>query len=343
MNVPSSLRKTLVYPVFGALFLALIAGGQPLPALAGVSPAMGAIGGYADLLAALQAAGVTITQGGDINQSFIPVQGHAITVNGADVQVFEFQDDASRQEVSDAISQVQNSIDTALPSGIGQSNVWATGRLIVVYVGQDQATFNVLTKILGNAIILAPQAASPSVQPATAPAAPSSSAPSSPATSVARQRLAKALGVPADQVQLVSAEQAQWPNTCLGMTPPGKACADEVTPGWRMTFNVSGQQYEVRTNETASDVRWQAQSGPGASLTDLPGQATNIEKQLEKDVQQSGLPAEVTKLEKQLGISGPEITQTWNEFVTQANTILEELDRDVSQLSKNIQTSGASK
>src|SRR5512135_2257892 len=106
MNVLSSLRKTLVYPIFGALLLAfLIAGGQPRPALAGVSPAAGTIGGYADLLAALQTAGVTVTQGGDINQSFIPVKGHAITVNGADVQVFEFQDDAARQEVSDTISQ----------------------------------------------------------------------------------------------------------------------------------------------------------------------------------------------------------------------------------------------
>ncbi len=337
MNALSSLRKTIVYPVFGALLLALTVWGQPQPALAGsgVSPAAGGpqtsqgsqIGGYAELLTALQAAGATVTPGGDIDQPFIPVKGHLIAVNGADVQVFEFQDDATRQQVSDTISQAQNSIDTSLPSGIDQSNFWAQGRLIVLYVGQDQATINILTKVLGNAITLAPQAAVPPPQ----------------ATLAAQNRLAQALGVSAAQVQLASAEQVQWPNACLGLEQSGEACADMMTPGWRMVFNVNGQQYEVRTNETASVVRWQPQTGLDTSLSGLKSQAINAEKQLEKDVQQSGLPAEVTELEKQLGVSGPEITQAWNEFVAQANTVLEELNRDVSQLSKNIQTSGASK
>ena len=124
MNALSSLRKTIVYPVFGALLLSLIAWGQPQSALAGigpgVSPAAGGtqasqgseIGGYAELLAALQAAGATVTPGGDVDQPFIPVKGHLITINGADVQVFEFQDEATCQQVSDTISQTEDSINT---------------------------------------------------------------------------------------------------------------------------------------------------------------------------------------------------------------------------------------
>jgi hypothetical protein len=303
MNALSSLKKTIVYPIFGALLLALAVWGQPQAALAGsgpgVSSAAGQIGGYADLVAALQAAGVTVTPGGDVDQPFIPIKGHLITVNGADVQVFEFQDDATRQQVSDAISQAQNSVDTSLPSGVSLPNVWAQGRLIVVYIGQDQATINTLSKALGTTITQTPAAAG---------------GPPSQVTLAAQNRLASALGVPATQVQLVSGDQAQWPNTCLGLTSPGAACADEVTPGWRMTFNVNGQQYEVRTDESASVVRWQRQAGPGVSISGLKSQATNAEKQIEKDVQQAGLKGELTRLEKQVGVSGPEITQAWNEL-----------------------------
>jgi len=241
--------------------------------------------------------------------------------------VFEFQDDATRQQVSDAISQAQNSINTSLPSGVTLPNVWAQGRLIVVYIGQDQAAINTLTKILGNTITQTPAAAAPPPQVALA----------------AQNRLAQALGVSAAQVQLVSAEQVQWPNTCLGLTPPGAACADTVTPGWRMTFNVNGQQYEVHTNETASVVRWQPQAGPDTSLSGLKSQAINAEKQIEKDVQQAGLKEEFTKLEKQIGLSEPEITRAWNDLQSQANSIWRDLNRDISQLSKNIQISGASK
>jgi DNA anti-recombination protein RmuC len=75
----------------------------------------------------------------------------------------------------------------------------------------------------------------------------------------------------------------------------------------------------------------------------LKRQATNVEKQLEKDAQQAGLKEGVAKLEKQIGVSGPEINRAWQEFQSQANTILNQLKRDVSQLSKNIQTPGASK
>ncbi len=318
MNDLLSLQRKVPYLVCGALLLSLIV----------YSPIQAApVGSYAELVAALQAAGVTVTPGGDIDQSFIPVKGHLITVNKVDVQVFEFKDEAARQQVSDAISQAENSVNTTLSGGVSGINFWATGRLIVLYIGDDQATINTLTKILGNTITPAPAAAGPS----------------SPATLAAQKRLAAALGVTANQVQLVSAEQTNWPNTCLGLTPPGQACADKVTPGWRMIFSANGQQYEVRTNETASVVRWQPQAGPDISLSGLKSQAINAEKQIEKDVQQAGLKEEFTKLEKQLGISGPAITRAWNDFLRQANTVLKELSRDVSQLAKNIQTSGTSK
>ncbi len=318
MNMQSNLRKTIVYPVFGALLVASVALGQPQPALAA-----GQIGGYADLLAALQATGATVAPGGDVDQPSIPVKGHLITVNGADVQVFEFQDDVTRQQVSDTIAQTQDSIATSVPSHITWPNFWAKGRLIVLYIGEDRPTIGLLTGILGNTIAQAPAAAAAPAQ----------------VTQAAQSRLAAALGVSAAQVQLVSADETQWPNACLGLTSPGQACADEVTPGWRLVFNVNGQQYEVRTNDTASVVRWQPQAESDTSISELESQATSAEKQLEKDAQQAGLIEEFNKLKREIG---PAATQAWEQLQSQANSIWGQLNRDVSQLSKTIQTPGTS-
>ena len=77
------------------------------------------------------------------------------------------------------------------------------------------------------------------------------------AATEAKAWLAQELGVSLEQIQVVSAEQAEWPNACLGLPESGEGCADVVTPGWRGVIEVNGEQDEVRANETASVVRWQ--------------------------------------------------------------------------------------
>jgi hypothetical protein len=73
--------------------------------------------------------------------------------------------------------------------------------------------------------------------------------------------LAQELGVSVEQIQIVSAERAEWPNTCLGLPEAGEGCADVVTPGWHVVVEVNGKHYEVRANETATVVRWQEIQG----------------------------------------------------------------------------------
>ena len=58
----------------------------------------------------------------------------------------------------------------------------------------------------------------------------------------------------ADQVQLVSSEAVQWPNACLGVNPPTVACADVLTPGYRIILQANGQQYEYHADQNASNV-----------------------------------------------------------------------------------------
>ncbi len=64
----------------------------------------------------------------------------------------------------------------------------------------------------------------------------------------AQQALAQLLGVNVQDVQIVSTEQVDWPDACLGLSFPGQMCAQMVTPGYKVTLDVAGQHYEYHTD-----------------------------------------------------------------------------------------------
>jgi hypothetical protein len=67
--------------------------------------------------------------------------------------------------------------------------------------------------------------------------------------------LANEMGITVDQAPLVSIEQADWPDSCLGLGGPDESCLAVVTPGWKVVVEVAGQQYEVRVSEDGSVIR----------------------------------------------------------------------------------------
>jgi hypothetical protein len=71
----------------------------------------------------------------------------------------------------------------------------------------------------------------------------------------AQQWLSDQLGVEIEQVAIVTVEQAEWSDSCLGLGGPAESCAAVITPGWLAVFELNGQQYEVRTNDTGSEIR----------------------------------------------------------------------------------------
>ena len=64
----------------------------------------------------------------------------------------------------------------------------------------------------------------------------------------ALEALAQSLGVPADQVRLVSSEAVTWPNGCMGVPRMGVLCTQAQVPGFKLVFSVNGKQYEYHTN-----------------------------------------------------------------------------------------------
>lgn len=70
-----------------------------------------------------------------------------------------------------------------------------------------------------------------------------------------RNRVSEILGVPVESIQLQSIEQTDWPNGCLGLPEPEEVCTEVITPGWLLVFNIDGQEYRFRADQSGTVIR----------------------------------------------------------------------------------------
>jgi hypothetical protein len=70
----------------------------------------------------------------------------------------------------------------------------------------------------------------------------------------ARQALAQQQRVDPKSVAIVSAEQVDWPDGCLGVSIEGLMCIQVITPGYRVILEVEGRRYEYHTDESGNNV-----------------------------------------------------------------------------------------
>jgi hypothetical protein len=75
------------------------------------------------------------------------------------------------------------------------------------------------------------------------------------AAMAARQQLSEIVETPPEEINVVSFEEMEWPNACLGLEEEGEMCAQVITPGWRVVLDVNGEQYTLRTDEEGEVVR----------------------------------------------------------------------------------------
>jgi hypothetical protein len=71
----------------------------------------------------------------------------------------------------------------------------------------------------------------------------------------ARADLANHLQVDPDTIKLVSVDQAEWPDGCLGVQTPGVMCTMVITPGYSVILEADGKQYEYHTDASGDVVR----------------------------------------------------------------------------------------
>lgn len=132
-----------------------------------------------------------------------------------------------------------------------------------------------------------------------------------PAQRIAVSTLAKNLGLTADKIKLVSTQAEDWPDACLGIAMKDIACAQVVTPGFRVTLEINGKQVEYHTNQDGSIIRpatvaltWERSGGFAGfcdSLTiylsgEVQGSTCNNAPMREKSVAEMLTAAEITRL-----------------------------------------------
>ena len=80
--------------------------------------------------------------------------------------------------------------------------------------------------------------------------------------------LATQLGLAESDVQVLSAEQTEFSDGCLGLGGPAESCLQAITPGWLVMLSAGGQDYEVHTDETGQQVRVAGADASGTGATD---------------------------------------------------------------------------
>lgn len=101
------------------------------------------------LVRRLESEGAEVKVKDRVEQPFFAVPGTMIGVNGDDIQIFEYSSEAARREQSEMISSDGRTIGTSKPLWIGTPRFWASGRILVLYVGKDQSVLRHLQAALG--------------------------------------------------------------------------------------------------------------------------------------------------------------------------------------------------
>lgn len=108
-----------------------------------------------------------------------------------------------------------------------------------------------------------PTVVAPTATPiAEAPTAAPDAAPVDAAAENIRQLLARQLQVDPAAVTLVSDETVEWTDSCLGAGLPNESCAQVITPGHKLTFQVDGQEYVIHSDRDGYQTRVAAAPAP---------------------------------------------------------------------------------
>jgi len=101
------------------------------------------------MIDALRRAGATVTIGDQIEQPFLSVTGTQVAVNGADVQLFEYPDEAAAQTDAAKLADTLAGRGTTMLNWVASPHAYRAGRVLALYVGDDPAILKLLQQVLG--------------------------------------------------------------------------------------------------------------------------------------------------------------------------------------------------
>jgi hypothetical protein len=125
---------------------------EPTSGGTAVASQAGSVKDHESLIDALGKAGAKVTVGDTIEQPFLSVTGTQLSVNGADVQVFEYADEAAAQADATKLANVLAGREATMITWVGSPHAYHAGRVLALYVGDDQSTLKLLQGVLGEPI-----------------------------------------------------------------------------------------------------------------------------------------------------------------------------------------------
>ena len=100
--------------------------------------------------AALEAAGARVEVGDSVEQAFFSPVGQIIRVNGADVQIFEYESAEAMESEASEVAPDGGSIETSMVHWVDTPQFYKAGRIIVLYFGSDLTILSLLEDVLGS-------------------------------------------------------------------------------------------------------------------------------------------------------------------------------------------------
>jgi hypothetical protein len=109
----------------------------------------GAVEDQASLIDALRTGGAEVELGDTVEQAFFTVAGQILKVNGKDVQVFEYESPEKMEADAAQVASDGGSIGTSMVTWVEPPHFFKSGRVLVLYVGEDKAVIDLLKGALG--------------------------------------------------------------------------------------------------------------------------------------------------------------------------------------------------
>ena len=103
----------------------------------------------ASLLSKLRGAGASVEVVGEVDQPFLSITGMMIKVQGEDVQVFQYSSAAEMEAQAALISRYGMAVGTRKIHWIDAPHFFKQGRVLVLYVANDEKVQELLTAVLG--------------------------------------------------------------------------------------------------------------------------------------------------------------------------------------------------
>jgi len=110
----------------------------------------GSASDYTSVVDDLRGTGVTIASGGEVSQSFLSGKGQAILVNGEQVQIFEYVDEAAVEADAASVSADGGTVGTTMITWVATPHFYRSGKVIVLYIGEDATVLKALETVLGS-------------------------------------------------------------------------------------------------------------------------------------------------------------------------------------------------